>query len=232
MEKYVVITGASSGIGYDLALQWVDLGFSVICIARRGHLLKELVENAPQKIYAIEFDLADFDNYPMLVERIGAIAQRIEVLINNAGVLINKPFEDFTPLEFDDIIAVNYKAPYFLIQRLIPFIQKSTLKSIINIGSIGGVDNTSKFPGLSIYSSSKGALSTLTECLATEVYSKGCTINCLALSAVKTEMLSNAFPGYIPDVTSRKMAKHISGFVLNNSGIINGKVLQIGGINI
>jgi 3-oxoacyl-[acyl-carrier protein] reductase len=232
MKKYVVITGASSGIGYELALQWANLGYHAICIARREDKLAELKKKSPERIHPLVFDLVNFNEYPSLFKEIESITPYIDVLINNAGILINKPFDEFSPDEFDRMVNINYKAPYFLLQGLLPYIENSALKSIINIGSIGGVDNTDKFPGLSIYSSSKGAISTLTECLAKELSVKNISINCLALGAVRTEMLSKAFPGYIPNLTSEKMAKFIMNFILQNDHIINGKVLQVAGVEV
>ena len=232
MKKYAVITGASSGIGYELALQWANLGYHAICIARREDKLAELKKKSPERIHPLVFDLVNFNEYPSLFKEIESITPYIDVLINNAGILINKPFDEFSPDEFDRMVNINYKAPDFLLQGLLPYIENSTLKSIINIGSIGGVDNTDKFPGLSIYSSSKGAISTLTECLAKELSVKNISINCLALGAVRTEMLSKAFPGYIPNLTSEKMAKFIMNFILQNDHIINGKVLQVAGVEV
>jgi 3-oxoacyl-[acyl-carrier protein] reductase len=232
MKKYAVITGASSGIGYELALQWANLGYHAICIARREDKLAELKKKSPERIHPLVFDLVNFNEYPSLFKEIESITPYIDVLINNAGILINKPFDEFIPEEFDRMVNVNYKAPYFLLQGLLPYIENSALKSIINIGSIGGVDNTDKFPGLSIYSSSKGAISTLTECLAKELSVKNISINCLALGAVRTEMLSKAFPGYIPNLTSEKMAKFIVNFILQNDHVINGKVLQVAGVEV
>jgi 3-oxoacyl-[acyl-carrier protein] reductase len=232
MKKYAVITGASSGIGYELALQWANLGYHAICIARREDKLAELKKKSPERIHPIVFDLVNFNEYPSLFKEIESITPYIDVLINNAGILINKPFDEFSPDEFDRMVNINYKAPYFLLQGLLPYIENSALKSIINIGSIGGVDNTDKFPGLSIYSSSKGAISTLTECLAKELSVKNISINCLALGAVRTEMLSKAFPGYIPNLTSEKMAKFIVNFILQNDHVINGKVLQVAGVEV
>ena len=232
MKKYAVITGASSGIGYELALQWANLGYHAICIARREDKLAELKKKSPERIHPLVFDLVNFNEYPSLFKEIESITPYIDVLINNAGILINKPFDEFSPDEFDRMVNINYKAPYFLLQGLLPYIENSALKSIINIGSIGGVDNTDKFPGLSIYSSSKGAISTLTECLAKELSVKNISINCLALGAVRTEMLSKAFPGYIPNLTSEKMAKFIVNFILQNDHVINGKVLQVAGVEV
>ncbi len=232
MSHWVVITGASNGIGYELALQWAQANHQVIAIARSKEKLEELRRACPDRIHAIPFDLSHFDAYEELVSKVRGITESVDVLINNAGLLINKPYEEMTVEDFDSIIDVNYKAPYFLTQQLLPLISNSGKRAIINIGSVGGVDNTDKFPGLSIYSSSKGAISTLTECLAKEIEAKDCTINCLALGAVETDMLKKAFPGYIPDIKPQKMAKLIMSFILSNDHIISGKVIQMAGISV
>lgn len=229
MEYWIVITGASSGIGYELALQWAAKNHNVIVIARNSDKLNSLRDNYPNNIRPIEFDLTRFNDYDNLLVEIKKLTSSVDILINNAGYLINKPFVEMTSVDFDTISNTNYKAPFFLTQRLLPLIQTSQKKDIVNIGSVGGVQNTDKFPGLSIYSSSKGAISILTECLSKELSPSGITINCLALGAVQTEMLSKAFPGYVPQLTPNKMAKIIISFILGNDHIISGKTIQIAG---
>jgi len=228
----IIITGASSGIGRELALQCAQANHNVIVIARSIDKLNKLSAHFNENIKAIQFDLTDIENYQSLYNSISKYTSEIDVLVNNAGKLINKEFVDFTPQEFDAIYNVNVKAPFFLTQTLWPLLEKSKTKQILNIGSVGGIMNTDKFPGLSIYSSSKGAISILTECLAKELSPKGAVVNCLALGAVETEMLKEAFPGYIPDVSPEKMATLILSFMSEKSRIINGKVLQLAGINI
>jgi NAD(P)-dependent dehydrogenase (short-subunit alcohol dehydrogenase family) len=92
---------------------------------------------------------------------------------------------------------------------------------------MGGVQGTVKFPGLSAYSSSKAALAGLTECLAIEFQDKDIAVNCLALGAVQTEMLQEAFPGFKAPVSPDKMAEFIGNFVLTAHHFMNGKVLPI-----
>ena len=125
------------------------------------------------------------------------------------------------------VYEVNVFAPAMLIKVLLPLIEKSTEAHIVNISSMGGVQGSSKFIGLSAYSSSKGALITLTECLATELAHKNIKVNCLALGSVNTEMLATAFPGYEAPVSANKMAEWVSWFALNGHHFFNGKIIPV-----
>jgi NAD(P)-dependent dehydrogenase (short-subunit alcohol dehydrogenase family) len=98
---------------------------------------------------------------------------------------------------------------------------------IVNISSMGGFQGSAKYKGLSYYSASKAALACLTECLATEFTEFGISVNCLALGAVQTEMLDEAFPGYKAPVDAKQMAEFISGFALTGHKFFNGKILPV-----
>ena len=102
----------------------------------------------------------------------------------------------------------------------------------MNIGSIGGLSGYSKFPGLSVYSSSKGALSILTECLAEELKEDGVVVNCYALGSVQTEMLEQAFPGLEASSKAEEMAVYLADQLRSNKGLVNGKNLPIAGSGI
>jgi short-subunit dehydrogenase len=114
-----------------------------------------------------------------------------------------------------------------LIQLLLPLMNKKNKSHILNIGSMGGFQGSSKFAGLSAYSSSKASLSVLTECLAEEFKTKNISVNCLALGAVQTEMLNLAFPGYKAPLTSKQMAKFICHFALTGHEYFNGKIIPV-----
>ena len=92
---------------------------------------------------------------------------------------------------------------------------------------MGGVGGSAKFAGLSAYSSSKGALSILTECLAEELKDYNIHVNALALGAVNTEMLQNAFPGYVANTQPQQMAAFIYDFATTKYSFFNGKVLPV-----
>ena len=92
---------------------------------------------------------------------------------------------------------------------------------------MGGVQNSQKFPGLSVYSTSKGTLITLTQCLAEEFKDSGFKFNCLALGAVQTEMLNEAFPGFKAPVSSEQMGDFIANFYLQGAQYFNGQVIPV-----
>ncbi len=232
MSKTVVITGASRGIGFDTALHLCRSGNKVIAVARNSQGL-ELLYNAANSsghsahLVVIPADISNANHVTELVQRISTLSSAIDVLINNAGALINKPFTEITNEELRAIYEVNVFAPFALTQKFIPLLKKSSLAHIVNISSVGGVNGSSKFPGLSAYSSSKGALTILSEVLAEELKSEGIRVNCLALGAAQTEMLSQAFPDYKAPLTSAEMGEYVSWFAVNGHKYFNGKVLPV-----
>ncbi|MEP7265115.1 MAG: SDR family oxidoreductase, partial [Bacteroidota bacterium] len=151
----------------------------------------------------------------------------IDVLINNAGALVNKPFEQITMDDLQQCYLVNVFAPYLLIQHLLPLLKAASLAHVVNISSMGGFQGVQKFPGLSAYSSSKAALVNVTECLAEELKTTNVRINCLCLGAVTTEMLTEAFPGYQAPVTAAAMGDFIAKFALQNQEFMHGKIIPV-----
>ena len=149
----------------------------------------------------------------------------VDVLINNAGSLINKPFLETSAEDFKKVFSTNVFGVAELTQICIPFLKKGS--HVVTISSMGGIQGSLKFSGLSAYSSSKGAVSILTEMLAEEYKETGPSFNCLAIGAVQTEMLENAFPGYKAKVSAKKFANYLLDFLLNGSKFYNGKVLQV-----
>jgi NAD(P)-dependent dehydrogenase (short-subunit alcohol dehydrogenase family) len=140
-------------------------------------------------------------------------------------VLLNKPFEQLTQLDFAEMLQTNLLGHVKMIQFLLPLMRKGS--HIINIGSMGGYQGSVKFPGLAAYSASKAALHTLTECLATELGDRNIKINCLALGSAQTEMLEKAFPGYRSPIEASEMGKFIADFAISGHKIFNGKVLPV-----
>ena len=112
-------------------------------------------------------------------------------------------------------------------QLLVDKLINSSNGQVLNIGSIGGVQGSSKYPGLSVYSSSKAAVSILTECLALELKEFNIKVNCLALGAVQTEMLNDAFPGYRAQVSVDQMSEYILNFISNGSLLTNGQIIPV-----
>ena len=226
----IIITGASGGIGRATAKILANMpGNKVMVIARNGMKIQALagecnIKRQETVVQPMQFDLATGD-IDQLAGQINRQFGRIDVLINNAGAMLNKPFGDITPKEVDDIFNVNVKAPLLLTQALIPLMNENA--HVLNISSMGGVQGSVKFPGLSVYSASKGAIAVLTECLALELAEKKISVNCLAFGAVQTEMLAVAFPGYAAPHTADEMAEFVADFALNGHRFFNGKILPV-----
>lgn len=227
----IVITGASSGVGYEAVLDLItDTDNTVVALARTEDKLQQLSKvalslNPVCNLFTCAFDIIHGDYVDELVPFITACAGKVDVLINNAGALIRKPFEEVTQLDFAEMLQSNLLGHVKMIQYLIPLMGKGA--HIVNIGSMGGYQGSVKFPGLAAYSASKAALHTLTECLALELADRNIKVNCLALGSAQTEMLDKAFPGYISPVKAAEMGKFIADFALSGHKIFNGKILPV-----
>lgn len=225
MNKKIIITGASRGIGRELVKCFLEQGHDVLAISRNEEKLKELEKFATKSTYRyLALDLADFEGLTKVKSAIEDW-DRVDVLYNNAGYLVNKPFDQITEKDIDQSVAVNYKAPFRLIQLLVD--QMNQESHIVNITTMGAVQGSVKFPGLAAYSSSKVGIVTLTELLAEEFNENQPRINCVALGAVQTEMLEEAFPGLEAPLSAEKMASYLYEFGLNGHHFQNGKTLQL-----
>ncbi len=223
--KTYIITGASKGIGYQTALSLLKKNHRIVAIARSADKLirLQLESNSPNLI-TITADLTLSDDIESIKEKISQLAP-ISGLINNAGVVLNKSFEETNIAEWRSVFELNVFSSVQLTQSLLPYMAKGS--HILNISSMGGFQGSSKFAGLSAYSASKGALAILTECLSTELTSSKIAVNCLCLGAVQTEMLAEAFPGYEAPVKPEQMGEYISDFIVSGHQFFNGKILPV-----
>lgn len=224
---FIVITGASRGIGLEIVKQLLsDDGNTVLAISRSKKELSSLQKNH-KNLLTIFGDLTTTSILNQVLQTIKKNGNRVDVLINNAGAIVNKPFEKINANEIKNVYEVNVFAPFLLIQKLLPVLGKKSKSHIINIGSMGGFQGSSKFAGLSAYSSSKSAIAGLTECLAEELKEKNITVNCLAIGAVQTEMLNKAFPGYKAPLQPKQMANFIIEFAFTGHQYFNGKIIPV-----
>lgn len=219
--KNIIITGASRGIGRELAKKHIQAGNNVLAISRNESKLKEISDKNNYRYKAL--DLNDLKEFESLLDLINDW-ENIDVLYNNAGLLIKKPFQKLTSDDFSQSWKVNFLAPAMLIQSLLSKMNSNT--HIVNISTMGAVQGSVKFPELAAYSSSKSALVNLTELLAEEFEKKQPKINVVALGAVQTEMLEQAFPGYEAPLSSEEMANYLFDFGLNGHQYMNGKIIQ------
>ena len=222
--KNVIITGTSSGIGLELVKIFSKEDFKVISLSRSDLSIKPL-----NGVRHINFDITDEKSVDNLIDIIKNEYKNIDILINNAGKLVNKPFEDISRDDLYSVFDVNVFGVFNLIQKLLPFFKKNS--HVVNISSVGGLVGSSKFPGLTAYSSSKGALNILTEVLAEEYAESGPKFNSLSLGSVNTPMLKEAFPGYSAKVNPDEMASFIFNFANTASSIFNGKVIPVSSTN-
>ena len=218
----VIITGSSRGIGFELAQLFADEGHKVLALSRNDKPIAALVH---QNITSFPFDISNASDLKKLEIFLERNWSTVDILINNAGKLLNKPFLETAPEEFEEVYKVNVFGVANITRIVLPKMNRNA--HVVTISSMGGVQGSLKFPGLSAYSSSKGAVITLTELWAEEFKEVGPSFNVLALGAVQTEMLEEAFPGYKAPTTALEMASYIKDFALTGHKMYNGKLLQV-----
>lgn len=225
----IIITGASEGIGLELLKKCSQNENNlVIGISRRTQSLEKWVQKENRfNVLLITADITKELQLKKMVKTIKSLKLQLDVIVNNAGFLVNKDFESILPEELEKVYRTNVFAPFRLIQLMLPYMKSKTGSHIVNIGSMGGMQGAAKFPGLSAYTSSKAALAGLSECLALELAPRNIAVNCLALGAVQTEMLKKAFPGYKAPMNPERMAEFIYDFVRNGQKYFNGKILPV-----
>ena len=221
-KKTVIITWTSRGIGFELVHLFSKAGYAVLALSRNA---KPVINLNYENITALSFDLNNVEDYNRVETFVQNEWTHVDILINNAGAIINKPFAETTFDDFKQIYGTNVFGVAELTRRVLPFIPKTG--HVVTISSMGGVQGSMKFAGLSAYSSSKGAVITLTELLAEEYKEAGPSFNVLALGAVQTEMLAEAFPGYKAPTSPIEMATYIFEFAKTGQQFYNGKLLQV-----
>lgn len=219
--KTIIITGTSRGIGAELVKQFAAEGHTIISLSRNSN--PEL-ENLPN-VYYKSVDLSNDASVAAFAVALRNQFKNIDVLIHNAGTIINKPFAEISSADFEYVYKVNVFGVAALNRAVLPLMAQGS--HVVTISSMGGVQGSSKFPGLAAYSSSKGAVITLSELLAEEYKEQGVSFNVLALGAVQTEMLQEAFPGYKAPIYPNEMASYIKDFALTGNKFFNGKVLEV-----
>ncbi|PQJ20652.1 SDR family oxidoreductase [Tenacibaculum sp. SG-28] len=222
MGKNIIITGTSRGIGFALAQKFAAEGHRVLALSRNTTPIENLNH---KNITAISVDLSKDEAINSAVSFIKKEWKRVDILINNAGLLINKPFEELTTEDFENVYRVNVFAVASLTRNVLPYMEKGS--HVVTISSMGGIQGSMKFPGLAAYSSAKGAVITLSELLAEEYKNEAIAFNVLAIGAVQTEMLEEAFPGYKAPLLPNEMADYMFDFALTGNKFYNGKVLQV-----
>ena len=220
--KSIIVTGTSKGIGRAICDWFLDHGHRVIEITRADSIT---LKSAKENQVIIEFDWKDYDE---LLRQMNELSiSEVDILINNAGYLKTDDLSSADLSDFNRHMEVNVWYPLELTRHLIKREVLSKGAHTLNIGSVGGVQGTLKCGGLFNYSTSKAALASLTEFMAIEWGQEGKSVNYLALGAVNTEMLREAFPGYISEVDPEKMAESICSLAMTFGKNASGKIIQL-----
>jgi 3-oxoacyl-[acyl-carrier protein] reductase len=222
--KTIVIVGASRGIGKALVENFAQReGFEVIALSRNLEKMQADFASLSSVKY-FEFDLEN--DVKIQAEKIFSTIGKVDYLINNAGFLVNKPFEEITSQELQKSYQINLFGVFETVQAIIPHLNPSS-SHIVNISSMGGFQGSMKFAGLSAYSTSKAALCSFTELFSEEYKSSTIAMNCICLGSVQTEMLEEAFPGYQAPLNPKEVGEYISDFTINAHKYMKGKIIPL-----
>ena len=224
MAKTIAITGCSRGIGRETVRCLLEGGHEVIALSRNCGSLEDLKKRF-SKLNTLDLDFANENGRAGVVDFLERNDMTLDGIVHNAGLLLNKPFAETSIEDMISVYSVNVFSVSELTRKLLPFFNPGA--HVVAISSMGGIQGSMKFPGLAAYSSSKGALITLMELLAEEFKDQNLSFNTLALGAVQTEMLNEAFPGYQASVSAETMGAYVARFALTGQELYNGKVLQV-----
>lgn len=198
-NKVVLITGASGGIGSELTRTLAPLGVRLALCGRSEEKLNKLKSEAEALGAAAMVwggDITEEDAPKACVEAVVKTFGGLDVLINNAGLALSSPFAETTEKQFDDIMNLNVRAPYFLTQKALAYLEQSDYATVLNIASVVGHKG---YPLQSAYAASKHALMGMTKSLANEVYDKGIRVHIIAPGAVYTDMVKISRPDLSPE---------------------------------
>jgi len=187
MEKVAFITGASSGIGLETAKKLGINGFNIIALARRKDRLKEL-ENLLSKytnVYTICCDVRNFNQLKLEIEKIPENLQKIDVLINNAGLALDfKTIDEYDVEDWNIMIDTNIKGVLYITHLLLPYLKKGNLKQIINIGSIAAKETYLKG---NVYCATKSAIDSLSKAMRIDLLKHEIKVTCVHPGLTETE---------------------------------------------
>ena len=197
--RAALITGAGGGIGQAIALRLAALGMNLVLCGRRAEKLRPVCRQAEAlgvRAFFVSGDLETESAREACVACCEANFKRLDVLVNNAGQAQSAPFDAVTESDFDRILGINLKAPFFLTQRALPLLCASDAASILNIGS---VVSHKGYPLQSAYAASKHGLLGFSKVLAAELYEENIRVHVICPGGVYTDMVKVARPDLAPD---------------------------------
>lgn len=220
--RNVLITGVGRGIGLETCREFLkDERIEKVVGTTRNPEQHPLRGN--DRLTLIHSEFSSEEGVKKMILKIADHLDSIDYIVLNAGVLVNKPLRDQEWKDFSKTFTINAISQPYMVGCLLDYM--NTGAHVVTIGSVGGMTGTSKFPGLSTYSPSKAAIAVWSEVMAVE--EEGYRFNSLALGAVNTEMLAEAFPGYEAALGPNDMASYIKEFTIEGGKYFNGKTLQV-----
>lgn len=183
-QKVVLITGASSGLGFELAKKFAGENYLVFALARRKDRLEQLARAVKGKVIPLVVDLNDLQTIKKIVDKIISISCKIDILINNAAWGKSANFIDTNFDEVEGMVRVNCLAPVYLIKHILPEMLKRNKGKIINISSTGGETSLNK---MAVYGSTKHFINGLTKNLSRELRGTGVKICTFMPGAMNTD---------------------------------------------
>ena len=190
-RKIALITGASRGLGKSAALHLAAQGVDIIgtyhSAAAEAQAVVEQVQALGGRAAMLQLDVSDSSSFAAFIERLGDTLQQfgrrqLDFLVNNAGIGLNVPFSDTSEAQFDQLLNIQLKGPFFLTQRLLPLLADGG--RIVNIST--GLTRFA-LPGYAAYAAMKGAMEVLTRYQAKELGARGIRVNILAPGAIETD---------------------------------------------
>lgn len=194
-NRVVVITGAGGGIGKATAIKLAEAGANLALLG--GHNISkinqtaELARSLGARVFSLPGDLTDDNFLASCIDKIFDHFGQIDVLINNAGIAHNAPFEKTDVEVLDKIYRINVRTPFVLSQKVLPYLRLSDHAAIVNISSSLGHKG---YAGQSAYAASKHALRGMSKAIANELYTEGIRVHTVCPGGVYTDMLSVARP--------------------------------------
>ncbi len=215
-RKVALVTGASRGIGRAIARELASRNYRLALSGRDKSSLEIIRRDLPGDILVIPADLLDSKTPEWLIGQTVDRFGQLDLLVNNAGVAVLKPFGENTPEDWDRLMTVNAKAPYFLCREALPHLRKSDDPVIINISSVMGHKS---YTGQSIYAASKHAMMGWTKTLAKEMHKEHIRVHAISPGGVDTQLVGLTRPDLDSSVLIRpgEIAR-IVGFLIDLKG--------------
>jgi len=229
-KKVTIVTGAGSGVGRATALRFARAGSRVALFGRTGETLEATaaaIRDAGGEALVVQGDVALEEDVLALWTRVLAVYERVDILINCAGVVAVKPFAEMDTATWDHVLNVNLRGTFLCCQQAFRTMASQGGGVIVNLSSLSGVKGVEKFPGLSAYNVSKAGVAGLTEILAVEGRALNIRVAAVSPGAIDTEMLRQAAPHLKAGMTPEELAE-ILLFMADDSGrVLSGTNLEI-----